>query len=135
MPLSPQTADTIFNTLVEAMTSLCPPLVITKNKKGVFEIIGNTPVPYGSTKKIIPGMYFASAVVRKDMVSFYVFPIYGHPELFIDVAPSAMKCLKGKTCFNFKKSEQVNKTEIVALLKKALAVWKKAGYVKAWNQH
>lgn len=131
MPLSPQTADTIFNTLVEAMTSLCPPLVITKNKKGVFEIIGNTPVPYGSTKKIIPGMYFASAVVRKDMVSFYVFPIYGHPELFIDVAPSAMKCLKGKTCFNFKKSEQVNKTEIVALLKKALAVWKKAGYVKA----
>lgn len=131
MPLSPQTADTIFNTLVEAMTSLCPPLVITKNKKGVFEIIGNTPVPYGSTKKIIPGMYFASAVVRKDMVSFYVFPIYGHPELFIDVAPTAMKCLKGKTCFNFKKSEQVNKTEIVALLKKALAVWKKAGYVKA----
>ncbi len=131
MPLSPQTADTIFNTLVEAMTSVCPPLVITKNKKGVFEIIGNTPVPYGSTKKIIPGMYFASAVVRKDMVSFYVFPIYGHPELFIDVAPTAMKCLKGKTCFNFKKSEQVNKTEIVALLKKALAVWKKAGYVKA----
>lgn len=131
MPLSPHTADTIFNTLVDAMTSLCPPLVITKNKKGVFEIIGNTPVPYGSTKKIIPGMYFASAVVRKDMVSFYVFPIYGHPELFIDVAPTAMKCLKGKTCFNFKKTEQVNKTEILALLKKALAVWKKAGYVKA----
>lgn len=131
MPLSPQTADTIFNTLVEAMTSVCPPLVITKNKKGVFEIIGNTPVPYGSTKKIIPGMYFASAVVRKDMVSFYVFPINGHPELFIDVAPTAMKCLKGKTCFNFKKTEQVNKTEILALLKKALAVWKKAGYVKA----
>ncbi|MBK7440812.1 MAG: hypothetical protein IPL12_04110 [Bacteroidetes bacterium] len=130
MPLSPQTAETIFNTLVEAMTSLCPPLVITKNKKDVFEIIGNTPVPYGSTKKIIPGMYFASAVIRKDMVSFYVFPIYGHPELFIDVAPIAMKCLKGKTCFNFKKTEQVNKKEILAMLKKALAVWKKAGYVK-----
>ena len=100
----------IFNTLVEALQTCSPPMVVTK--------------------EIIAGMYFSSVVARKDMVSFYVFPLYGQEDLFKDIAPTAMKCLKGKTCFNFKKTEQVNKKEITAILKQGVKIWKQLGYMK-----
>ena len=120
----------IFNTLVEAIQTCSPPMVVTKNTSEVFELIGNKPVPYGYKKEIIAGMYFSSVVARKDMVSFYVFPLYGQEDLFKDIAPTAMKCLKGKTCFNFKKTEQVNKKEITAILKQGVKIWKQLGYMK-----
>ena len=130
MPLTPEVRSEIFDILVQAMQTCTPPMVVTKNSDQGFEIIGNKPVPYGHDKKIIPGMFFASAVPRKDMVSFYLFPLYGQEEIFSAMAPIAMKCLKGKTCFNFKKIEQVNKKEIEAMLKKGVAIWKKMGYMQ-----
>jgi hypothetical protein len=105
-------------------------MVESKSTKDTFEIIGNKPVPYGSTKKIVPGMYFASAVARKDMISFYLFPLYSEAPYFEGVAPSLEKCLKGKTCYNFKKTTDVNAKELDKLLKKAVQLWKKAGYLE-----
>lgn len=130
MALTNEDKATIFNTLVEALKTCTPPMVITKNSSEGFELIGNKPVPYGYKKEIIPGMYFSSVVARKDMVSFYVFPLYGQEEFFKEIAPTAMKCLKGKTCFNFKKPEQVIKKEIVAILKQSVKIWKQMGYLK-----
>lgn len=120
----------IFRVIKEAMLALTPPMVVAKDGPQGLEIIGNVPVPYGSKQEIIPGMYFASAVLRKDMVSFYLFPLYAHADAFGEVAPVAWKCLKGKTCFNFKKPEQVSRREIDALMSRALALWKQEGFVK-----
>lgn len=130
MPLSAESEQIITGILREALHECCPPMVITKESEKGMEIIGNKPVPYGYKKEIIPGMYFSSFVARKDMVSFYLFALYGNPEAFKKLAPVAMKCLKGKTCFNFKKPEHVNKNEISALLKQGIDVWKKQGYMK-----
>jgi len=105
-------------------------MVVSKDKADCFETMGNKPVPYGSKKKIVPGIYFSSAVIRKDMVSFYLFPIYFRGKEFNDIAPTAMKCLKGKTCFNFRREEQVIEREMDALLKKGAQIWKKLGYMK-----
>ena len=105
-------------------------MVASKDKEGVYEIMGNKPVPYGNKKTIVPGMYFCSVVARKDMVSFYFFPIYYHIPDFIGLIPTMAKCLKGKTCFNFKKPEQVNTKELTALMKKGVVAWKKAGYMQ-----
>lgn len=106
-------------------------MVIQKveDEEGGYAIIGNKPVPYGSDKKIIPGMFFASVAQRKDSVAFYFFPAYMHKGLK-DIAPSLYKCLKGKTCFHFKKEEQVNEKELAALLKAGILAWKKMGYMK-----
>ncbi len=130
MPLAVETRNSIFNALKSALEKLSPPMVVSKNKKGVFELIGNKPVPYGSKKTIVPGMYFSSAVARKDMVSFYFFPLYYHEKDFIDTIPSMKKHLKGKTCFNFKRSEDVNNKELEALLKKGVKAWKMNDYMK-----
>lgn len=130
MALQTDERTKIFRKLKNILKSQCPPMVCAKDTDDACEVIGNTPAPYGSTKKIIPGMYFASAVARKDMVSFYFFPLYSNPKEFAKIAPTAMKQLKGKTCFNFKKKEQVVEGEMKALLSQGVKIWKKMGYVK-----
>ena len=130
MALTPESRNEIFDKLKSALEKHSPPMVISKNKAGVFELMGNKPVPYGSKKTIVPGMYFSSAVARKEMVSFYFFPIYYRQEDFLELIPTLSKCLKGKTCFNFKKPEQVSEKELKSLLKKGVQVWKKLGYMQ-----
>ena len=130
MPLSPATRKNIFNKLKTALKKQSPPMVISKNTADTYEIIGNKSVPYGSKKIIVSGMYFSSTVARKDKVSFYFLPAYFGKKEFARIAPTVMKYLKGKSCFNFKKEEQVVGKELDALLKKGVAIWKKQGYVK-----
>jgi len=130
MALTPETRKTIFDKLTGSLKQQCPPMVCSKDTATCCETIGNTPHPYGSAKKIVPGMYFASAIARKDMVSFYFMPIYYHWEDYVDVAPTLLKNLKGKACFNFKKAEQIDEKELDAMLKKGVQAWKKLGYMK-----
>lgn len=130
MALKPEIRKAIFGKLKDSLSKQCPPMVCSKNTASCFEIIGNTPVPYGSTKKIVPGMYFASAVAHKDMVSLHFMPIYYHRKDFVDVAPTLFKSLKGKACFNFKKVEQIDEKELDAMLKRGTQAWKKLGCMK-----
>jgi hypothetical protein len=130
MPLKPEIRKAIFDKLKSSLERQCPPMVCVKDKPDTYEILGNKPVPYGSTKKLVPGMYFVSIVARKEMVSFYFMPIYYDRQNYFDVAPTLLKSLKGKACFNFRKMEQINEKELDTVLKKGVQVWKKCGYLK-----
>lgn len=129
MAFTEETKQEIVTKLKTALKKCTPPLVIIKDTKDGMELIGNKPVPYGSAKKIVPGMYFASLIIRKDYLSFHFFPIYFAREHFEPIIPTFIKCLKGKTCFTIKKLEQVNEKELDALLKKGIEVFKKSGYM------
>lgn len=129
MPLTPETKQEIFNKIKSLLAKCVPPMVLVKDNENVYELIGNKPAPYGSTKKMVPGMYFSSVVLRKDSINFYFFPIYYRTEEFKSLIPSLIKCLKGKTCFHFKKLDQVNEKEFQAMLKKGLQIWKENGYL------
>lgn len=129
MPLTAEARTEIFNKIKSSLQKQTPPMLISKDKDDVFEITGNKPVPYGSTKKIVPGMYFSSVMARKDNVSFHFFPVYMHTEEFINLIPTMSKYLTGKTCFTFKKTEQVNEKELNALIEKGVKAWKKLGYL------
>src|SRR4051794_7552768 len=111
MRLTTESRAEIFQKVKEGLQKQSPPMVVSKDTENVFELMGNKAVPYGSKKKMVPGMYFCSVVARKDMISFYFFPLYLHEKDFKDLIPLMMKCLKGKTCFNFKKPEQINDKE------------------------
>ena len=129
MPVTAQTKKAIFSKLKRNMEKCSPPMIYKKGSANAYELIGNKAVPYGYKKEIIPGMFFASAVVRTDSVAFYFFPSYMHPDMK-KAAPSLYKHLKGKTCFHFKKEEDVNEKELAALLQKGAEAWAKAGYMK-----
>ncbi len=74
------------------------------------------------------GMFFASAVIQKNFVGFYFFPIYTHVKEFNNIPPELKKCLKGKSCFNIKKFDNVLEKQISDILKKGYEVYKKAGW-------
>lgn len=109
MPFTPEIRKEIFEKIKSALHKQSPPMVVSKNNENNFELIGNKPVPYGSKKTIVPGMYFSSVVARKDMVSFYFFPIYFHENDFKALIPTMIKTLKGKTCFNIKNRNRLMK--------------------------
>ena len=130
MPMTEEIRIAIFQKLKRNLESITPPMVVTKNDPNLsFEISGDKPVPYGSSKKIVPGMYFSSIAHRADSVVFYFFPAYMDPKL-LEVAPLLCKCLKGKTCFHFRKEEQVNEEELTLLLEKGVTAFKTLGYMK-----
>jgi len=130
MPITSETKIKIFSLLKKVIEESCPPLVVKKSSNEGIEVIGNAPAPYGSKKVMVPGMYFASVLIRKDNVSFYFFPIYYHEKDFEKLIPVALKYLDGKTCFHFKKEEQVVEKEIKAMFKKGIEMYRKQGWVK-----
>jgi hypothetical protein len=130
MPITDETRSRIFDKLKKTLEKYSPPMVaIGGSSQQSFELIGNKEVPYGSDKKMVPGMYFASIAHRKDSVVFYLLPCYYDTRL-AEKAPSLFKCLKGKTCFHFKKEDQINEPELELLLQEGLKAWELAGYMK-----
>ncbi len=128
--MTEKTRKEIYEMLKSQLESCSPPMVKgTGGGHHDYALIGNKPVPYGYDKKIIPGMFFASIANRKDSVAFHFFPCYTDGK-WKTAAPGMGKYLKGKTCFHFKKTEQVNPKELKALLKFGIKAWKDAGYMK-----
>jgi len=131
MPVTLDTKKKIVNAVKKIMKQHAPPLIEKKSEVAIgYELIGNVATPYGYKKEMMPGMYFASIVIRKDSVVLYFFPTYLNVKEFVSIAPNTYKCLKGKTCFHFKKPEDVNEKELNAMIKKGIEYYKKQGWIK-----
>ena len=79
--------------------------------------------------KEVDGMYFASAVVNKNFIGFYFFPIYTHPQAFGKVPPELKKCLKGKSCFHIKTEDEEVLSQIDAILDQGYRLYKREGWL------
>lgn len=63
-------------------------------------------------------LFFASAQIKKNYVSFYLMPVYMYPELLNDVSPALKKRMQGKSCFNFRKVEPALFDELTVLTRR-----------------
>ncbi len=63
-------------------------------------------------------LFFGSAQIKKNYVSFYLMPVYMYPELLKDISPELKKRMQGKSCFNFKKVEPVLFEELALLTRR-----------------
>ena len=70
-------------------------------------------------------VFFGSAQIKKNYVSFYLMPVYMYPELLNDVSPALKKHMQGKSCFNFKKVEPALFDELARLTRKGAEKFKK----------
>ena len=71
-------------------------------------------------------LFFASAQIKKNYVSFYLMPVYMFPDLLNDISPALKKHMQGKSCFNFKRIEPALFKELAELTHKSVERVKKA---------
>lgn len=69
-------------------------------------------------------LFFGSAQIKRNYVSFYLMPVYMYPELLKDVSPELKKHMQGKSCFNFKKVEPELFDELAELTRKGAKKFK-----------
>lgn len=63
-------------------------------------------------------LFFGSAQIKKNYVSFYLMPVYMYPDLLNGISPELKKHMQGKSCFNFKKVEPQLFKELAELTEK-----------------
>ena len=112
--MSPQT-DLPF--VFEQLKSILKPyekgLNIKADTREAYSLDG----PYSEKWK--KELFFGSAQIKKNYVSFYLMPVYMHPELLTDISPELKKHMQGKSCFNFKKVELELFQELAGLAEKS----------------
>src|SRR5687768_8646743 len=69
-------------------------------------------------------LFFGSAQIKKNYVSFYLMPVYMYPELLKEVSLELKKHMQGKSCFNFKKVEPELFDELAILTRKGAEKFK-----------
>jgi hypothetical protein len=69
-------------------------------------------------------LFFGSAQIKKNYVSFYLMPVYMYPELLKGISPELKKHMQGKSCFNFKKVEPGLFAELAELTRRGAEKFK-----------
>lgn len=73
--------------------------------------------------------YVAGVIKQKNYVSFYLSPIYSHPELYEEINPDLKKVLKGKSCFNIKKTNPSLLNEIEKALEIGIEKYRELDWI------
>jgi hypothetical protein len=89
----------VFEQLKRILTPYAKNLTVKADTPGTYYLDG----PYSEKWKKV--LFFGSAQIKKNYVSFYFMPVYMYPELLKDISPELKKHMQGKSCFNFKKVE------------------------------
>jgi hypothetical protein len=111
--MSPQEDfPTVFEQLRSILKSHAQNLTVKTDAAGTYYLDG----PYSEKWK--KELFFGSAQIKKNYVSFYLMPVYMYPELLKDVSPELKKRMQGKSCFNFKKVEPELFAELTELTRR-----------------
>lgn len=98
--MSPQTDfPQIYDRLRAILTPYAAQLTLTLDTPQSISIDG----PYSEKWK--QELFFASAQIKKNYVSFHLMPVYMFPNLLDGISPELRRHMQGKSCFNFKKVE------------------------------
>lgn len=94
-------------------------LLLKANKPGAYHLDAPFSEKYGRE------LFFGSVQIRKNYVSFYLFPVYMFPDLLQNISPALKKRMQGKSCFNFKEVDPGLFRELKQLAKKGFDRFKK----------
>jgi len=73
---------------------------------------------------------FGSAQIKKNYVSYYLFPVYMYPELLENISPELRKRMQGKSCFNFTSIDESLIAELTRLTEVGFRRFEAAGFIK-----
>lgn len=99
----------VFKELRNILKPYAQQLTLTADTSEAYSMDG----PYSEKWK--KRLFFGSAQIRKNYVSFHLMPVYMYPELLDGISPELKKRMQGKSCFNFKKVEAALFRELAGL--------------------
>ena len=108
----------VFERLRNIMQTQSEGLTVKADTANTYSLDG----PYSEKWK--KELFFGSAQIKKNYVSFYLMPVYMYPELLSHVSPALKRRMQGKSCFNFKKVEPELFNELAALTRKSAKKFK-----------
>ena len=115
--------ENAFESLKSILAEFSGEMVLVKNEPGSFHI---------DTKYIMKNkkpMFFGAVRITKSYVSYHLMPVYVFSELLSDISPELKRRMQGKSCFNFKSSDQELFRELAELTAAGYRRYKEAGYV------
>lgn len=117
--MGPQTDfSLVFEQLKNILKPYAGDLTVKTDTDDTYYIDG----PYSEKWK--KELFFGSAQVKKNYVSFYLMPVYMYPELLKDASLELKKRMQGKSCFNFKKVEPELFAELAELTRRGAQKFK-----------
>jgi hypothetical protein len=75
-------------------------------------------------------MFLGGVRLGRAYISYYLMPIYTHPDLLENVSAELRKRLDGKSCFNFKRVEPELFEQLAELTRSCMDVYQKEGYAR-----
>lgn len=109
----------VFDQLKTILQAFEPKLTIKVDKPVAYHLDAPFSEKYGRE------IFFGSVQIRKNYVSFYLFPVYMFPDLLENISPALKKRMQGKSCFNFKEIDPGLFRELKQLTKRGFARFKK----------
>jgi hypothetical protein len=105
--------STVFEQLKNILKPHARQLTLKADTSDTYYLDG----PYSNKWK--KQLFFGSAQIKKNYVSFYLMPVYMYPQLLEEISPELKKHMQGKSCFNFKKVEADLFQELADLTRKS----------------
>ena len=113
----------LFARLKALLAPYAPSLNVINDEPGKYHL------ETGYSEKWKKPLFFGSAVVQKNYVSFYLMPVYMFPDLLEGISPRLKKRMQGKSCFNFEQVDESLMTELEALTRQSFTRFQQEGLV------
>ncbi len=99
----------VFDRLKAILSTYAAQMKIEHDAPGDYYL--NTPL-IGPNKK---PLFFGAVQIKKNYVSFHLFPVYMYPDLLDDIPAPLKQRMQGKACFNFKTVDEALLADLAAL--------------------
>lgn len=113
--------ETIFELLKKILMKYEKSLSVAMDKTDRYNLNA------GYSEKYKRDIYFGGVEIKKNYVSFHLMPVYINPKLLNNISPELKKRMQGKSCFNFKKADNLPINELSDLTKIAFEFYNSNG--------
>lgn len=117
----------VFKALKAVLSKHVPPLLVLSDGGDRYELITSKPFHHKGIRK--DNAYFGAIMMKKDYVGLYLMFIYDEPNNTEKLGPELKKTLKGKSCFNIKKLDEILMKQIETALKDGVNYYRKEGAI------
>lgn len=113
----------VFLELRRLLATHAPPLTVAADATDDFQVVAAPSAKYPA------GHPFGVVRIKKNYVSYHLFPIYMFPDLLEPASDALRKRMQGKNCFNFASEDPALFEELGVLTAAGLTRYREDGWV------